>query len=64
VCVRARVRACVSQTFDLKGSLRARYVEVADPQANDQVLLDENLLECALVCARARVRVRWCVRVC
>lgn len=35
----------IEKTFDLKGSLRGRYVEVADPQANDQVLLDENLLE-------------------
>ncbi len=37
-----------TQVFDLKGSLRSRYVDVATGKNDDQVLMDENLLECTL----------------
>lgn len=40
----------ISQRFDLKGSMRNRLVETDDPDNNDHVLLDENLIRIAGDC--------------
>lgn len=40
----------ISQRFDLKGSMRNRLVETDDPDNNDHVLLDENLIRITCDC--------------